>query len=82
VKFVKAHYASIGLIVLGIGQLLTGDTNTGCHSILLGLAAFGIHGAVLANGNAIIDAAIPRPAPPPACPQRGPPCPMGAIRCQ
>ena len=25
-KFVKAHYASIGLIVLGIGQLLTGKT--------------------------------------------------------
>jgi len=53
-KFVKTHYASIGLIVLGIGQLLTGDTNTGAHSILLGLAAFGIHGAdpvIFGEGN-------------------------------
>jgi hypothetical protein len=48
-NFAKTHYASIGLIVLGIAQILLGSATDGIHSILLGLAAFNIHSAVLAT---------------------------------
>jgi hypothetical protein len=43
----KTHLASLGLVGLGIVLIANGEVANGVHSMLLGLAAFGIHTAVV-----------------------------------
>jgi hypothetical protein len=45
----KTYLASLGLVLLGIILIANGDVATGVHSMLVGLAAFGIHTAVVNN---------------------------------
>ena len=48
----KTYMASFGLVVLGIALIANGDVAGGVHSMLVGLAAFGIHAAVVNNAAA------------------------------
>jgi hypothetical protein len=43
----KTYLASLGLVVLGIVLIANGEVAAGVHSMLVGLAAFGIHTAVV-----------------------------------
>jgi hypothetical protein len=54
----KTYIAAVGLLALGVYQLTGGDLPTGIHSILAGLAAFGLRSA------------LARPTAPPATPSK------------
>jgi hypothetical protein len=45
----KTYLASLGLVLLGIILIANGEVTNGIQSMLVGLAAFGIHTAVVNN---------------------------------